>query len=209
MMAHLPSVIAITLAEYFQEAHPVLGLHRLCDAVEALTKFLTVAALGEVRRQDLDTAAELHTLTGHTNRVDAVAVTPDGRRAVSGPYDKTLKVWDLDTGAVLATFQADASLYACALAPDGVTLVAGDKSGRVHFLRLEGVTPEPPYVTAWRWQGSLALGCPHCRRWSETPKAALGTQLPCPQCGKLLKINPFTIDADWRLIAQAWQDHAE
>ncbi len=51
MMAHLPSAIAIPLAEYFREDHPVLRLHRLCDAVEVLTKFLTMAALGEVRRQ--------------------------------------------------------------------------------------------------------------------------------------------------------------
>jgi hypothetical protein len=28
---------------------------------------------------------------------------------------------------------------ACAAAPDGRTLVAGDAAGRVHFLRLEGV----------------------------------------------------------------------
>jgi hypothetical protein len=158
---------------------------------------------------DLDTGVELCTLTGHTDSVMAVALSGDGRLTVSGSLDSTLKVWDLDTGAALATFQGDAPLYACAPAPDGVTLVAGGGLGRVHFLCLEGVTPGPPYVTLWWWQGSLALGCPHCRRWSETPKAALRTQLPCPRCGKLLKINPFTIDADWRLIAQAWQDHAE
>jgi hypothetical protein len=28
---------------------------------------------------------------------------------------------------------------ACAVASDGVTIVAGELSGRVHFLRLEGV----------------------------------------------------------------------
>jgi WD40 repeat protein len=33
--------------------------------------------------------------------VSAVAVTPDGRRAVSGSHDHTLKVWDLETGQAL------------------------------------------------------------------------------------------------------------
>jgi len=51
MFARQPSVIAIPLAEYFRETHPVMRLHRLCDAVEVLTKFLTVAALGELKRQ--------------------------------------------------------------------------------------------------------------------------------------------------------------
>jgi len=43
-----------------------------------------------------------------------VAITPDGRQAVSGAWDETLKVWDLASGAVVATFTADAPLFACA-----------------------------------------------------------------------------------------------
>ncbi|MEG3884810.1 hypothetical protein QT971_11420, partial [Microcoleus sp. herbarium19] len=38
------------------------------------------------------------TLTGHTAEVTAVAVTPDGRFIISASQDKTLKVWDLETG---------------------------------------------------------------------------------------------------------------
>jgi hypothetical protein len=42
------------------------------------------------------------TLTGHQHYVEAVAVTPDGRRAVSASVDETLRVWDLDSGQELA-----------------------------------------------------------------------------------------------------------
>src|SRR5262249_23827192 len=45
----------------------------------------------------------LRTLTGHAYSVNAVAVTPDGRRAVSASFDDTLKVWDLDSGAEIRT----------------------------------------------------------------------------------------------------------
>ena len=31
-----------------------------------------------------------------------MAVTPDGRRAVSSSFDRTLRVWDLERGALLA-----------------------------------------------------------------------------------------------------------
>ena len=64
-------------------------------------------------------------------------MTPDGRQAISASEDKTLKVWDLATGHYIATLQAGEALNACAVVPDGVTIVAGGASGRVHFLRLE------------------------------------------------------------------------
>jgi WD40 repeat protein len=86
---------------------------------------------------DLATGAVLHTLESHKDGVSAVAVTPDGRRAVSASGDKTLKVSDLATGAVVATFTADGDVCACAIAQDGVSIVAGDALGRVHVLRLE------------------------------------------------------------------------
>ena len=47
---YLPSVIAIPLFEYRKESHPVMQLHRLCDAVEILTRFFTIVAIGELRK---------------------------------------------------------------------------------------------------------------------------------------------------------------
>ncbi|MEA5625406.1 WD40 repeat domain-containing protein, partial [Nostoc sp. UHCC 0251] len=45
----------------------------------------------------------VRTLTGHNNRVNAVAITPDGQRAVSACSDNTLKLWDLETGKEIST----------------------------------------------------------------------------------------------------------
>jgi WD40 repeat protein len=50
---------------------------------------------------DLDTGRALSTLRGHAALVDCVAVTADGKRAVSASRDHTLKVWDLDSGRAL------------------------------------------------------------------------------------------------------------
>jgi WD40 repeat protein len=92
-----------------------------------------------VRIWDLESGQVLHTLAGHRGCVRAVAVTRDGRRAIWGSDDKTVRVWDLDALTQLCTFTAEGAVHACALAPDGTTIVAGDEGGGVHFLRLEGV----------------------------------------------------------------------
>jgi hypothetical protein len=77
----------------------------------------------------------IRTLEGHSANVAGVALSPDGRRAVSASYDKTLKVWHLETGEAVATFTCDASAMCCAFA--GVrSIVTGDSAGRVHFLEL-------------------------------------------------------------------------
>ncbi|PSN11378.1 hypothetical protein C7293_24490, partial [filamentous cyanobacterium CCT1] len=81
----------------------------------------------------------LITLEGHCASAKYVAISPDGQRAVSASDDCTLKVWNLATGQCTATFWGDSSFYTCAIALDGVTVVAGDQTGMVHFFRLEGI----------------------------------------------------------------------
>ncbi|MCE2904362.1 MAG: hypothetical protein LW814_04895 [Anabaena sp. CoA2_C59] len=49
-----------------------------------------------------------------------------------------IKIWDLGTDEEIATFTGESPITCCLVAPDGVTIVAGEGSGRVHFLRLQG-----------------------------------------------------------------------
>ncbi|MFN6541016.1 MAG: hypothetical protein RM021_032375 [Nostoc sp. EkiNYC01] len=88
---------------------------------------------------NLATGEELFTLTGHSEWVNAVAVTPNGQKMISASRDNTLKVWNLETREVIATFIGDSPISCCAVAPNGMTIVAGEQSGRVHFLRLENM----------------------------------------------------------------------
>ena len=46
--------------------------------------------------------AEIHNLQGHTDVVQSVAYSPDGKYIVSGSDDKTIRVWDATTGETVA-----------------------------------------------------------------------------------------------------------
>ena len=76
----------------------------------------------------------LRTLTGHSGEVSAVAVTPDGKQAVSASGDKTLKVWDLETGRALHTLEGHSGyVHGVAVTPDGKRAVSAsdDKTLKV------------------------------------------------------------------------------
>ncbi|KAF7970638.1 hypothetical protein HWV62_23364 [Athelia sp. TMB] len=69
---------------------------------------------------------------GHTDCATAVAFSPDGRRVVSGSWDKSLRVWDAETGALIAAPFEGHTQYVTSVAfsPGGQWIASGsgDKS---------------------------------------------------------------------------------
>ena len=41
---------------------------------------------------------QVRTLAGHSGMVFSVAISADGKRVASGSMDKTVKIWDVETG---------------------------------------------------------------------------------------------------------------
>jgi WD40 repeat protein len=80
---------------------------------------------------ELETGRALRTLQGHAGQVNAAAVTPDGRYAVSASTDQTLKVWELESGRALRALQGHAASVnseCCTLANDW-TIIVVDAGG--------------------------------------------------------------------------------
>jgi hypothetical protein len=78
--------------------------------------------------------ALLRTLEGHSWSVTGVAVTADGKRAVSASGDNTLKVWDLDSGVALRTLEGHSDyVNGVAVTADGKRVVSAsdDKTLKV------------------------------------------------------------------------------
>ena len=46
---------------------------------------------------------QVHTLTGHSDKVYSVKFSPDGKRIVSGSEDNFVKIWDAATGAEVSS----------------------------------------------------------------------------------------------------------
>ena len=73
---------------------------------------------------------------GHMAPVSALFFSPDGRRLYSVSQDKTVRVWDVETGGMVRVLRGQigpghqGKLYAAALSRDGKTLALGGFLGR-------------------------------------------------------------------------------
>jgi WD40 repeat protein len=65
-------------------------------------------------------------LKGHKDCVTAVAVTSDGKRAITGSKDKTCIIWDLSTGQAISILEGHTQpVNAVAITPDGKRAISG------------------------------------------------------------------------------------
>ncbi|MEG4344543.1 hypothetical protein QUB70_14795 [Microcoleus sp. A003_D6] len=84
------------------------------------------------------------TLEGNS-RASAIAIGADGQTLVSGDRDKTIKVWELQTGKLKKTLRSDSgAINALAIAPDGKTVVTGSGD---RLVRIWDITSDrPPHI---------------------------------------------------------------
>ena len=69
-------------------------------------------------------------LRGHGGPVRAIAVTPDGTRAISGSFDQSAIVWALERGVALGVLRVhEGAVNAVAVLPDGRFATAGEEGG--------------------------------------------------------------------------------
>jgi len=69
---------------------------------------------------------------GHTGRILAVAVLPDGSRAVSAGKDGSIRVWDVESGEMVGNLAGPVGrILAVAVLPDGRGVVSGGGDGSI------------------------------------------------------------------------------
>lgn len=85
--------------------------------------FLTVWALyAQGQKRDVPS---LIVQAGHTNRINAGAVSPDDLLLATGGIDQTIKVWNLNTGKLIDQYPNDDAIYSLAFLPSSNILLSG------------------------------------------------------------------------------------
>lgn len=104
---------------------------------------------------------------GHADRVNTVALAPDGRFAISGSEDNTLRLWDLKTGKCLWIFGghdggAKFGVKTAAVTPNGRFAISGSETLRLWRLSskkfrrmLWGILSEKPIRTFKGYEGGI------------------------------------------------------
>jgi WD40 repeat protein len=85
----------------------------------------------------------LKTLTGHTDKIQGIAFSPDGQVLASGSADQTIRVWNYATGHCLQLLNGHTNrVYSVAFSPDG-SILASCSTDRT--------------VKLWSWQTGECL----------------------------------------------------
>ena len=86
--------------------------------------------------------------------VSSVAFSPDGRRALSGSIDETLRLWEVDTGKELSCFRGHTlPVSDAAFTPDGRYALSGSYDHTLRLWRLPEPSPPEPVGEVRRFVG--------------------------------------------------------
>ena len=87
-------------------------------------------------------------MSGHTAAIHSIALSPDGKHVVSGSSDKTIRIWDAETGRTVAgPFEGHTSgIRSVAFSPDGKHVVSGSSDYTIRIWNAEtGLTVAGPF----------------------------------------------------------------
>ena len=164
---------------------------------------LISAANHEIAFWDPRTGEQERVLRGHTDRVDALAISRDGQTLVSGSYDHLVKVWDVAAGKERLTLKGHRNVVsAVAISPDGKLVAsARQPSSTLGHIRR---SPARPHEAARRALADRSV------RWPSAPTA--GLLVSGGDDGKInvweVEHRPATQDASVEPLRERWKDLA-
>jgi len=101
--------------------------------------------------------------------VTGVAFHPTKNLVASCSYDKSVKLWNTDTGAELWTVKVDYRVFCLSYAPKGNILAVGDEGGNINFFNSQGEKLQSPVNVGYafsRCSTRISLARPLFSRFS-------------------------------------------
>ncbi|MBI1763045.1 MAG: caspase family protein [Acidobacteria bacterium] len=106
---------------------------------------------------------ELILQTGHAEKIEAIAYSPDGRYLATGSSDRTIKIWEALTGRELRALNGGTGIKALAYSPDGRLLASGGNDGKLRLW--DTASGQERAVFDGHPKGVLALAFSSDGRW--------------------------------------------
>ncbi len=162
---------------------------------------------------DIATKKQIALLQGHTNIINSVAYSRDGKYIASGSFDKTIRIWNAGTKQQIALIPQEDSVLSVAYSPDGKRMASGcintiriwDISTGQQISLLQGHTSYV-YSVAYSPDGKYLAsgGMDHTIRiWD----IFTGQQVSLLQ-GHTSEIHSVTYSPDGNYIASSSADHS-
>jgi WD40 repeat protein len=88
---------------------------------------------------DVKTQQEIFSIPSN-NKVEIIGVTKDSRYLIF--YFKnssTIYVFNLQYRKIITSFSGESSITSCKISADGITIIIGEESGKLHFLQLTNI----------------------------------------------------------------------
>ncbi len=155
---------------------------------------------------------------GHTDRVQSVSFSPDGKRIVSGSRDKTIKIWDTKTGKQIGkTLKGHiAPVKSVCYSPDGKRIVSGGSGFYKAILIWDAETGRQigvPFAGYTEWVNSVCYSPDGKRIASGSDDktiriwdAETGEQIGEPLLGHLEHVESVCYSSDGKRIASCSDD---